>query len=158
MYFVISGEVHLVRQSQAGSEIVLQRAHQGFLAEASLDQTAYHCDAVAVLASKLLTLSRKVFSEALADERFRNNWIAHLTRELRRVRAQSERMSLKTAQERIIHFIETEGDNATVILSRSKKHWAAELGLTYEALYRTLARMERAGQIAIDGSSIELMR
>ena len=158
MYFVISGEVHLVRQSQAGSEIVLQRAHQGFLAEASLDQTAYHCDAVAVLASKLLTLSRKVFSEALADERFRNNWIAHLTRELRRVRAQSERMSLKTAQERIIHFIETEGDNATVILSRSKKHWATELGLTHEALYRTLARKERAGQIAIDGSSIELMR
>lgn len=157
MYFVLSGEVHLVRQSLTGSEVVLQRAHQGFLAEASLDQAAYHCDAVAVLPATLLMLPRKQFSEALNNESFRSQWIAHLARELRRVRAQSERMSLKSAQERIIHYIETEGDGCSITLSRSKKDWASELGLTHEALYRALARMERSGQITVAGSAITIL-
>lgn len=156
MYFVLSGEVHLVRQSLAGNSVVLQRTHQGFLAEASLDQAAYHCDAVAVRPAKLLLVPRKHFSEALGNERFRSQWITHLARELRRIRAQSERMSLKTAQERIVHYLETEGNGGAITLTQSKKDWAAELGLTHEAIYRALARMERSGQISIDGSSIAL--
>jgi len=156
MYFVVSGEVHLVRLSPTGSPIVLQRARAGFLAEASLDQPAYHCDAVAVLPSALLMLPRKAFLEALATDGFRGRWIAHLARELRRVRAQAERLSLKTAQERIVHYIETEGHDGSIRLSQSKKDWAAELGLTHEALYRTLARMERAGEIDVDGSVLSI--
>jgi len=156
MYFVVSGEVHLVRLSLTGSEIVLQRAREGFLAEASLDQAAYHCDAATVLPSELLMLPRKAFLEALAVEGFRARWIAHLARELRRVRAQAERLSLKTAQERIVHYIETEGSDGSIRLSQSRKDWAAELGLTHEALYRALARMERSGQIGIDGAALSI--
>ncbi|MGE0035527.1 MAG: Crp/Fnr family transcriptional regulator [Xanthobacteraceae bacterium] len=156
MYFVVSGEVHLVRLSPTGSEIVLQRARQGFLAEASLDQAAYHCDAVTVLPSELLMLPRKTFLEALAADGFRSRWIAHLARELRRVRAQAERLSLRTAQERIVHYLETEGNDGSIRLNQSKKDWAAELGLTHEALYRTLARMERCGRIHIDGASLSI--
>ena len=158
MYFVVSGEVHLVRQSLAGGQVVLQRARTGFLAEASLDQAAYHCDAVAVLPCELVTLPRKAFLEALAYDSFRSRWIAHLARELRRVRAQAERMSLKTAQERIIHYIETEGIDGSILLHQSKKEWAAELGLTHEALYRTLARMERSGNIDVDGAALSIRR
>jgi len=101
-------------------------------------------------------LSRKAFIEALADEGFRNRWIGHLARELRRVRAQAERMSLRTAQERIIHYIVTEGENGSILLSHSKKDWAAELGLTHEALYRALVRMERSGQISVDGTAVSI--
>jgi CRP-like cAMP-binding protein len=150
MYFVISGEVHLLRQSHAGAGIVLQRSRGGFLAEASLDQPAYHCDAVAAAPSRVLALPRKAFLAALDDETFRQGWMGHLARELRRVRAQAERLNLRTAQERIIHYLETEGEDGAVTLRQSKKDWAAELGLTHEALYRTLARMERQGQIRID--------
>jgi CRP/FNR family transcriptional regulator, dissimilatory nitrate respiration regulator len=101
-------------------------------------------------------LSRKAFIEALADEGFRNRWIGHLARELRRVRAQAERMSLRTAQERIIHYIVTEGENGSILLSHSNQDWAAELGLTHEALYRALARMERSGQISVDGTAVSI--
>jgi CRP-like cAMP-binding protein len=156
MYFVISGEVRLVRPSLTGSQIVLQRAQGGFLAEASLDQATYHCDAVAVRPSELLILSRKAFLDALADEGFRSSWLAHLASELRRVRAQAERMSLKTAPDRIIHYIEMEGDNGSIVLQRSRKDWAEELGLTHEALYRALARMERSGRISIDGAILSI--
>lgn len=158
MFFVLSGEVRLVRPSQSGAEIILQRTRRGFLAEASLDQPAYHCDAVAAETSSLLAIQRKAFDSALAADDFRDKWIAHLARELRKVRAHAERLSLKTARERILHFIETEGRSGIVTLNQSKKDWAAELGLTHEALYRALAQMEKAGELKVEQSRLALRR
>ncbi len=156
MFFVLAGEVRLVRRSISGDEIVLQRTRRGFLAEASLDQPVYHCDAVAAEPSRLLSIKRKAFTDALAAGDFRDRWIAHLARELRKVRAHAERLSLKTARERIIHFIETEGAAGVVRLNQSKKDWASELGLTHEALYRTLARMQKRGELRVDQSRLSL--
>ncbi|MGX4768644.1 Crp/Fnr family transcriptional regulator [Bradyrhizobium guangdongense] len=156
MYFVLSGEVRLIRRSRSGGEIILQRARHGFLAEASLDQAAYHCDAVAARPSSLLAIPRKAFSKALMVPEFRNGWITHLARELRKVRANAERLSLRTARERVLHFIETEGDSGVVNLSQSKKDWAAELGLTHEALYRTLAQMAKRGELIVERSRLTL--
>lgn len=156
MFFVLTGEVRLLRRSRAGDDIVLQRARRGFLAEASLDQSTYHCDAVAAQDSALLAIDRKAFAEALRRPEIGDRWCDHLARELRKVRAQSERLSLKTARERIVHFIETEGEGGEVELGRSKKDWAGELGVTHEALYRALARMEQHGELIVDGTRLRL--
>jgi CRP-like cAMP-binding protein len=156
MFFVLSGEVRLVRRSGAGGEIILQRTRRGFLAEASLDQPVYHCDAVAAETSSILAIPRKAFCNALAAEDFRDRWIAHLARELRKVRSHAERLSLKTARERIVHFIETEGESGRLDLNQSKKDWAAELGLTHEALYRALAQMQKRGELMVDDSRLIL--
>jgi Cyclic nucleotide-binding domain len=51
MFIVLTGEVLLIRSSRSGGEIVLQRARRGILADASLDQAAYQCDAVASVPS-----------------------------------------------------------------------------------------------------------
>ena len=157
MYFVVSGEVHLVRSSLTGDQVVLQRAQKGFLAEASLDQISYHCDAIAVRESELLTIPRKAFRDAVADAEFAKVWMAHLAGELRRVRAQTERMALKTADARILHYVEAEGRDGSIILHRSKKDWANELGLTHEALYRALARMERCGLIRVRDRTLTIL-
>ncbi|HTO66348.1 MAG TPA: Crp/Fnr family transcriptional regulator [Bradyrhizobium sp.] len=156
MYVVLSGEVRLVRRSSSGGEIVLQRTRRGFLAEASLDQPVYHCDAVAGTASLILAIPRKAFRDALLASDFRDRWIAHLARELRKVRAQAERLSLKTARERIVHFIETEGEAGTIDLKQSKKGWAAELGLSHEALYRALSQMAKCGELTVDHSRLTM--
>ena len=92
MYFVLSGEVRLMRSSRAGSEIVLQRARKGIVAEASLDQAAYHCDAVTSAPTMVLRLRRDIVREALKEEGFAAAWRAELSRELRRLRAQCERL------------------------------------------------------------------
>jgi CRP-like cAMP-binding protein len=156
MYFVVSGEIHLVRPSLAGNDIVVQRTRGGFLAKASLDQAAYHCDAVAIQSTEVLLVPRQAFNIALQDEQFRTCWISQLTRELRRVRAQAERLSLKTAPERIIHYIETEGEKGSLTLRHSKKDWATELGLTHEALYRALSRMEHGKQLIVNGATLSI--
>jgi CRP-like cAMP-binding protein len=106
MFTVLSGEARLMRISPSGGEVILQRARRGLLAEASLDQSRYHCDAIAVLSTQLACLQRSKFREALADDTFRSSRMTHLLQELRRVRAQSERLSLHTARDRIIHYIE----------------------------------------------------
>ena len=150
MYWVAAGEVRLLRRSRSGGEIILQRAVSGFLAEASLESPRYHCDALAALDSRLLGFPIEPFRAALrGDEDFRNFWMTRLAREVRVLRAQCERLSLRTAADRIEHYIEAEGRDGRLELRQTKKAWAAELGLTHEALYRALAGLARAGRISL---------
>jgi CRP-like cAMP-binding protein len=148
MLWVLDGEVRLVRRSRSGTEIVLQRAYSGFVAEASLESSRYHCDAVAATDSRLLGFPIQSFREAVRrDEKFRMFWMRRLAREVRLLRAQCERLNLRSATDRIEHYIEVEGDSGRIELRRTKKAWAAELGLSHEALYRTLATLQHTGRI-----------
>lgn len=156
MFYVAAGEARLTRTSPTGAEIVFQRASVGFLAEASLDQPAYHCDGVSVTRTRVLAIPIASFRAALAREDFRTYWLRRLSGELRRIRAHSERLALRTARERIVHYIETEGKDGAVELKQTKKSWAAELGLTHEALYRALAAMEGTGVIVAGERRIAL--
>ena len=157
MYCVLDGEVRLLRRSPKGSEVVLQRSRGGFFAEASLEAKAYHCDAVTAAESRLLAFPLRAFRAALEDDAaFRNAWMALLAREVRRLRARCERLSLHGAEARILHAIESEGTAGTLVLAQSRKAWAAELGLTHEALYRTLARLQAEGTLVLDGARLTL--
>jgi CRP-like cAMP-binding protein len=157
MLYVLDGEVRLLRRSRGGAEVVLQRSRGGFFAEASLEAKAYHCDAVAAAASRLLVFPIRAFREALDhDAAFRNAWMALLAREVRKLRARCERLSLHSAAERILHAIESEGTAGTLTLMQSRKAWAADLGLTHEALYRSLARLQEEGILSLDGGCLTL--
>ncbi|HJV51909.1 MAG TPA: Crp/Fnr family transcriptional regulator [Noviherbaspirillum sp.] len=151
MLCVLEGELRLIRRTENGASIVLQRATRGFIAEASLEAPRYHCEIVAAENTRVLRLPIDGFRRALRDdEAFRNAWMTRLMREVRQLRAQCERLSLHSAAERIEHYIEAEGNNGRFELRQSKKAWAAELALSHEALYRTLTGMERDGRIRIE--------
>jgi len=157
MYCVLDGEVRLLRRSPKGGEVILQRSRGGFFAEASLESKAYHCDGVAAADGSLLAFPIRDFREALnGDAAFRNDWMAQLAREVRRLRARCERLSLHGAEARILHAIESEGTAGTLALAQSRKAWAAELGLSHEALYRTLARLQAEGTLVLDGARLTL--
>ena len=157
MYCVLDGEVRLLRRSPKGGEVILQRSRGGFFAEASLESKAYHCDGVAAADGRLLAFPIRAFREALdGDAAFRNDWMAQLAREVRRLRARCERLSLHGAEARILHAIESEGTAGTLALAQSRKAWAAELGLSHEALYRTLARLQAEGTLVLDGARLTL--
>ena len=65
-----------------------------------MDPRRYHCDAVAAQASRLLRFPVSAF---------RQGWQSLLAPEVRKLRAQCERLSLNSAAERIGHYIESEG-------------------------------------------------
>lgn len=156
MFYIVSGEARLVRMSLSGMEIVFQRSRLGFLAEASLDQPAYHCDGIAAANTRALAIPLARFRAELSRDVVRDHWLRHMSHELRRVRAQNERLTLRSASDRIHHYIETEGRDGQIALAQSKKSWAAELGLTHEALYRTLRAMQNAGSLQLSGEHIRL--
>lgn len=159
VFTVISGEIRLVRRSSNGTEVVLQRSRGGFFAEASLSSKTYHCDAVAPEESAVLRFPAKAFRLALdEDAAFRDAWMMHLAREMRALRAQCERLSLNSAADRVLHYLESEGSNGRIVLSQSRKAWAAELGLSHEALYRTLKKLQDKAIIQIDGDEIKVGR
>ena len=68
IFFVLSGDVRLVRRSSAGAEIVLQRSHAGFIAEASLQSARYHCDIVSAGDSRLLAFPVREFKSTLRSD------------------------------------------------------------------------------------------
>jgi CRP-like cAMP-binding protein len=149
MLYVVAGEVRLVRRTAGGADVVLQRARSGFVAEASLDSSRYHCDIEAVAETRLVGFPIERFREALDCEAgFREFWMRRLATEVRKLRAQCERLSLRGAAERILHYVEAEGRDGRLELRQTRKAWAAELGLTHEALYRALASLRRAGQLS----------
>jgi len=157
MFYVLAGEVQLLRASAAGGETILQRVRQGFVAEASLEASRYHCDAVAAQPSELLSLPLSGFRQALdTTPAFARAWASHLAREVRRLRTQCERLNLKGAAARILHYLDTEGEGGSVTLTQTRKAWAAELGLSHEALYRTLAQLERDGRLVLDGQKLSV--
>jgi len=162
VFFVNSGAVRLVRYGRAGEEVMLHDARAGeFFAEASLDSARYHCDAIANEPSELLRVPASALRDLLdADREFARQWVALLARQLRAVRTRVERLSLKSAAERIRHLLVSEGRGTLceVVLNGTLKDLARDLSLTHEVLYRTLAAMERQGVIERGDGVLRLVR
>lgn len=155
MFYVDSGEVVLQRVGSQGENILLQRARQCFVAEASLQTSAYHCDAVVTLSGEIVAIPIKLVRHALqTDSAFALRWIAMLNRELKRLRAQCERLSIKGVRNRLMHLIESEGQCGRLVLGAGLKSIALELGVTHEALYRTVAELEKKGVLRREDGKI----
>lgn len=148
MYCVRQGEVQLLRTGRDGELVLLQRVRRGWVAEASLLAPRYHCDLVAATATTCARVPVRVVRDMLASSpAFARDWVAMLSAEVRRLRGACERMGLRSAEQRVVHAIESEGQDGALRPATTIKDWAAELGLTHEALYRTLARMEAQGRL-----------
>lgn len=146
MFYVASGEVILQRIGVQGESFVLQRTRHGFVAEASLQSNSYHCDALVTVSGDLIAIPiESIRQTMLTDPVFAMRWMMMLNRELRRLRGQCERLSIKGVKGRLLHLIETEGDGGRLSLGAGLKSLASELGVTHEALYRTVAELEKQG-------------
>ena len=157
MFYVVSGEVTLERTGLQGEPVVLQRTRQGFVSEASLKSTTYHCDALAIIETTVVKIPiRELSAELDRDPAFANRWIGMLNSEVRRLRLQCERLSMKSVKDRVLHLINTEGQNGAYTAATGLKSLAGELGVTHEALYRTLAALEKAKIIQRDDGVLSL--
>ncbi len=158
---VVAGRVRLVRVDRSGREVVLHVAGPGqTVAEASLFSAQYHCDAIASTNALVRVYPKRQVLAAFDDPKAAQAFAATLARQVMELRTRIEQRNIRSAAERLRHFLALNaGDGGrTVILRGTLKELAAELGLTHEALYRTLARLERSGEIRRSGSKITLPR
>jgi CRP-like cAMP-binding protein len=156
MYWVLAGELRLVRHTPAGEAVILQRCHAGPFAEGSLFSSSYHCDGVAAQPSRVLRVSRVDFQGLLAEPDFGQSYVMYLSREVRQLRSRCERLSLPRAEDRILHALADCGAYRFGPGHGTLKDWAEQLGMTHETLYRTLAALEKKGVVGRHGDSITL--
>ncbi|MEW6120674.1 MAG: hypothetical protein AB1593_11365 [Pseudomonadota bacterium] len=126
----------------------MQRCTHGALAEASLFSPAYHCSGVAAVDTRAWVMPLGVFLEGLADAEVGRAFVEWQASVIRSLRAQCERLSLPRAGDRVLHYLNEHGRYD--IEDGSLKSWAGVPGITHEHLYRTLAKLERAGRIRRD--------
>jgi CRP-like cAMP-binding protein len=162
LYQVVSGRVRLARVDDSGREAVLQSAVAGdTIAEASLFSPNYHCDAIATTNAVVrLYPKAKLFAEFKRQPETAQAFMAMLARQIMDLRTRLEQKSIQTARERLRHYLmlNVQSDGRTVALPGTIKELAGNLGLTHEALYRTLAKMQREGEIERFEGKIRLRR
>ncbi len=159
---VVSGRVRLTRVDRSGRETVLYVAGPGeTIAEASLFSPAYHCDAVAATDAIVRVYPKAAVLAAFArDPKAAQAFSAMLARQVMNLRTRLAQRDIRSARERLRHYFALNAgtDGRTVNLSGTLKELAAELGLTHEALYRTLAALEKSGEIRRARGRIVLTR
>jgi CRP-like cAMP-binding protein len=158
IFFISSGEVLLERLGMQGEPIILQRTRYGIISEASLQSTRYHCDGKVMAASKITAVPIHDIQTALAcDPAFSGRWIGMLNREVKRLRLQCERLSLHKVQDRLMHFLDTEGQQGKYPLDSGLKSLAGELGVTHEALYRCVSELEKKQLLQREGGYLKAL-
>jgi len=162
LYEIVSGRVRLVRVDPSGREAILHRADTGdTMTEASLFSPTYHCDAIATTAARVrLYPKAEILAEFARNPEAARAFMARLAHQVMALRMRLERRNIHSARDRVRHFLAVNvgADGRTVMLPGPVKELAADLGLTHEALYRTLARMAADGEISRLGSIIRLAR
>ena len=139
MFLLRAGQAELVRHTDHGQKMILQRAGSGqILAEASAWSEVYHCDAVACAPCRAAVLSRHVFRMRLnSNPDMADSWARNLAQAVQAARLRAEIRSLPRVADRLSAW-RAEGNHLP-----DKGRWqdvAAELSVTREALYRELSR------------------
>lgn len=160
LYFVRAGELAAVRSMPNGAEAIMLTARAGeFFGEASLFQAVYTCEARALSASVITRFNVEHFRQAMAlDAALVTGFVRMVTMSLRKQCSRAERLRLKNATDRVLHYLACEaGPSGWVELGGTLQEWAAELALEPETLYRTLAKLEKDGMLAREQRRLRLL-
>jgi CRP-like cAMP-binding protein len=158
VYEVVSGKVRLTRVDAEGHELLLGIACVGdTFAEASVF-SPIHGFSAAAMSKAILRIYPKssLLAEFARNPRAAQAFAALLAHQVIDLRTRLERHNLHSARDRVRHYLTAGAEDGTVVLPGTVKDLAGELGLSHEALYRTLSEMEDKGGIARHKGSIRL--
>lgn len=158
--FVLAGELKAVRHLPDGGECVMLRARAGeMFAESSLADTQYRCDGIAVGAARVALIPVEMLRAALGGVgSLAFGMCMALARQARKQCSRQERLRLKRARDRVLHFLACEGGSEGVVRwSVHLSELASELGLERETLYRALAALEADGLLLRSENELRLL-
>ena len=162
IYKVESGRLRLIRRTVDDHLVILHTARRGELfAEASLFADAYHCDAVAAAQSRVRIYLKAMVLEALrADPALGEAFMARLARQLQELRARMELRNIRSARDRVLQYLRLRAGvhGRGIEIEGQLQDIAAEIGISREALYRTLATLEAEGHLARTETAITLKK
>ena len=160
MYGVLSGGVCLSRDTVDGTRTVIHRAcADDLFAEASLFSDRYHCDGTAVGETVVGVFPKQTVLRLLQnDAEFAMAFTRRLAVQVQRLRTGVELRAIRSAEERVLTALalKLEAGQHSLTLPTTWKAFAQEIGLTHEALYRALKRLEADGRLERDGSWVSI--
>jgi CRP/FNR family transcriptional regulator, dissimilatory nitrate respiration regulator len=162
IYKVESGRLRLIRRTVDDHLVILHTARRGeFFAEASLFAEAYHCDAVASAQASVRVYPKATVMEALrTDPALAEAFMARLAHQLQELRARMELRNIRSARDRVLQYLRLRAgvQGRSIAIEGQLQDIAAEIGMTREALYRTLAALEAEGHLTRTETSILLKK
>jgi CRP-like cAMP-binding protein len=160
IFEVEQGRLRMLRHTVDDREVVLHTARKGELfAEAALFSGIYQCDAVASIASHVRAYPKhEILAAVRSDPALGEHFMAELAHQVLALRARLEERTIRSERERVLHHLALAAgsDGYTVRVDGRLIDLAAEIGLSHEVLYRTLAALERDGLITRTRSCITL--
>jgi CRP-like cAMP-binding protein len=157
LYGIAIGSIRMVRTNEAGGEIVIYRAGIGeTFAEAALFGNFFHCGVVAETDCELLLFNKgRILAAMDEDPRILRQYSMLLSRQVRDLRAMLEIHSIRSADERVMHYLRLHaGEDGHCHLELPLKDLAGQLGLAHETLYRSLKKLEECQTIRRHGRDI----
>jgi CRP-like cAMP-binding protein len=162
IYFIEAGRLRLDRRSFDGRTLILGTTPANeFFVEAALFADIFHCDAVATEPSRVRIYPKAAVLNALrTDPASAMSFLKLVAHQVIELRQQLELMKIRSAKDRVMLYLDFNAgpDGRTVNLRGELQYIASELGLTREALYRTLAGLERMGAIERAGDRIMIKK
>jgi CRP/FNR family transcriptional regulator, dissimilatory nitrate respiration regulator len=162
IYKVESGRLRMIRRTVDDHLVILHTAGRGeFFAEASLFAEVYHCDAVAAAQSRVRVYPKPIVMEALrTDPALAEAFMARLARQLQELRARMELRNIRSARERVLQYLRLRAGvhGRSIAIEGQLQDIAAEIGISREALYRTLATLEAEGCLTRTENAILLKK
>lgn len=159
IYFLISGQLRLASftEEQIINYYFIQDGES--FTETALFSDTYLCTALADVPSRVAIIDKELFRQALRDyPDLANLYMNQLSHRLKIVKTLLELRSIRSARERLLQYLirQIEPLSRTLVLQRPLKDLATELGLSAEALSRTLSRLQEEGVITRRQRSITL--
>jgi CRP/FNR family transcriptional regulator, dissimilatory nitrate respiration regulator len=161
IYFIEQGRLRLDRRTFDGRSLVFGTNSAGeFFVEAALFAEIFHCDGIATEPSRVRVYPKTaVLSAVNTNPSSVLPLLKLLAHQVIEARQRLELTKVRSAKERVALYLDLHaGADGALTLKGELQDLAGELGLTREALYRTLADMERAGAIRRTGARIVLKR
>jgi CRP-like cAMP-binding protein len=161
IYRVEEGRIRMIRHTVDDHVAVLHTIGKGeMMAEAALFSQTYHCDAVAAVPTRVRAYpKREMLKAILSDAKLATGFMSSLAHQVQELRTRLEQRNIRSARERVTQFLRLSADtrDGSVHLQGTLKDLAGQIGISHEALYRTLAALESEHTIARTKDRIVLL-
>jgi len=160
MFLLAEGNMQLHKNTEDGREVVIRIVKPGevFAEVVLFEQERYPVSARAVADSSVLVFPKAGIHRLLAEEGFRNGFIAMLMAKQRYLARRIQELSTKDVEYRFFAFLSSHyGEKETLHIPLSKKDIAAAIGTTPESLSRLILRLHEEKTIDWQGKQLRIL-
>ncbi len=160
MFLLAGGNIQLHKNTEDGREVVIRVIKPGevFAEVVLFEKDRFPVSARAVTNADVLVFPRQGIHRLLAEESFRNDFIALLMAKQRYLAERIQELTTKDVEHRFFTFLRSQyGEKETIFTPLSKKDIAAAIGTTPESLSRLIQRLSEDEIIDWQGKEIRIL-